>query len=223
MIDYLPSFLNEAIQFFSCFISYSHDDKALNSLIGSAAMTDLAVVKQEFAETLGYIRQDIQWLLEEKSSLNYTIALLIGCGCEMLAACGGDKKRRGETIFAELLPATKELQVLAYLLYSALRDGLAHGFDTKHLRVDGVEHQIYLASLGSQEVAIQKNNRGIGLRIGIDLLAKGLCAKITDFEKQLTEDEDARRRFMKARQRTADLNANEAAAWRALVVAAGVK
>jgi hypothetical protein len=26
-IEYLPSLLNEAIQFFSCFISYSHDDK----------------------------------------------------------------------------------------------------------------------------------------------------------------------------------------------------
>jgi hypothetical protein len=27
LIDYLPSLLNEAIQFFSCFISYSHEDK----------------------------------------------------------------------------------------------------------------------------------------------------------------------------------------------------
>ena len=27
LIDYLPSLLNEAIQFFSCFISYSHNDK----------------------------------------------------------------------------------------------------------------------------------------------------------------------------------------------------
>jgi hypothetical protein len=185
-------------------------------------MTDLAVVKQEFAETLGYIRQDLQWLLEKKSSLNYTIALLIGCGCEMLAACAGDKKRRGEKVFAELLPATKELQVLADRLYSALRDGLAHGFDTKHIRVAGTEHQVYLASLGPQEIAIQKNSRGIGLRIGIGALAEGLCAKITDLEKQLVQDEDLRQRFMDARQRTADLNADEVAAWRALVVAAGI-
>jgi hypothetical protein len=28
LIDYLPSFLNEAIQFYSCFISYNHTDKA---------------------------------------------------------------------------------------------------------------------------------------------------------------------------------------------------
>jgi len=62
-------------------------------------MTDFAVVKLEFDETLGYIRQDLRWLLEKQSSLNHTIALLIVCGCEMLAACGGDKKRLGERMF----------------------------------------------------------------------------------------------------------------------------
>jgi hypothetical protein len=182
-------------------------------------MTDLAVVKQEFNESLRYIRQDLRWLIERKSGLNYTIALLIGCGCEMLAACAGDKKRLGERVFAELLPTRPELQVLAERLYSALRDGLAHGFDTKHLRVDGTEHQIYLASLGGQEFTIVRNERGIGLRIGVGALAESLCAKITEFEARLEHDEHARRRFMGARQRTADLNGTEAAAWRALVAA----
>ena len=105
-------------------------------------MTEFSVVQREFKESLGYLKQDLKWLLEKKSNLNYTIALLIGCGCEMLAACAGDRKRLGERVFAELLPPTDELQVLADRLYSALRDGLAHGFDTKHLRVGGKEHQI---------------------------------------------------------------------------------
>jgi hypothetical protein len=180
-------------------------------------MIEATAVKQEFDETLGYIRQDINWLLEKDSSLNYTIALLIGCGCEMLAACAGDRNRRGERVFAQLLPDTKDLQALASRLYSALRDGLAHGFDTKHLRVDGAEHQIYLTSLGPQGVTVVRNERGIGLQVGIAALAKRLCAKITEFEDQSAHDEDARRRFMEARQRNADLNASEAAAWRALV------
>jgi hypothetical protein len=33
LIDYLPSLLNEAIQFFSCFISYSHEDKPFAKLL----------------------------------------------------------------------------------------------------------------------------------------------------------------------------------------------
>ena len=101
----------------------------------------LAYIKREFAETLGYIRGDITWLIEHDSVLNYTIALLIGCGCEMLAACSGDKNRLGEKVFAELMPVN-EWQVLAKLIYGALRDGLVHGFDTKHLRVNGQDHQI---------------------------------------------------------------------------------
>ena len=180
-------------------------------------MTNFSIVKLEFDDTLGYIRQDLRWLLEKQSGLNYTIALLIGCGCEMLDACRGEKKRRGERVFAELLPSTKELQALADRLYSALRDGLAHGFDTKHLRIDGIEHQIYLSSLGAQEFTIVKNERGIGLRIGIGALADALCAKITEFESRLEFDEDARQGFMDARQRSADLSSIEAAAWRALV------
>jgi hypothetical protein len=79
-------------------------------------------IKQEFRESLGYIRQDIKWLIKHDAGLNYTIALLIGCGCEMLVACGGDKNRLGEKVFADLLPSG-EWQVLADRIYGALRDG----------------------------------------------------------------------------------------------------
>jgi hypothetical protein len=179
----------------------------------------LAYIKQAFAESLGYIRGDIKWLIEHDSGLNYTIALLIGCGCEMLAACGGDKNRRGERVFAEIWPPG-EWQFLADRVYGALRDGLAHGFDTKHLVVDGIEHQIYLSVRGPREIRMAKTDRGIGLHIGTRGLAEALCAKITDFEALLDHDEAARERFMKARLRPADLNATEAAAWRKLVVTA---
>ena len=184
------------------------------------AQVSFADIKGEFDETLGYIRQDIKWLLDHDSGLNYTIALLVGCGCVVLAGCRPGPKSRGEIVFAELLPPGK-LQVLANRLYDALRNGLAHGFDTKHLSVDGKEHQIHLASRGPQKIAIVKNSRGIGLRIGIRSLAEALCAKITDFEALMQEDEEARRRFQKAHQRTADLNHDEAVAWRAMVRATG--
>jgi hypothetical protein len=177
-------------------------------------------VKQEFAESLGYIRQDICWLLNHDSGLNYTIALLICCGCEMLAALK-DKNRRGEKVFAEILPSGG-WQVLAGRIYEALRNGLAHGFDTKHLLVDGTQYQIYLGVKGPQDIRIIQTNRGAGLYIGIRSLAEALCAKITDFEALLEHDDDARRRLMAARQTTTALNVIEAEAWRALIAAAGL-
>jgi len=82
-----------------------------------------ANIKKEFDDSVGYIRQDLRWLQSHQSGLNYTVLLLVGCGCEMLAAIGGDKKRRGEKVFAELLPAG-DWRLLATRLYTALRDGL---------------------------------------------------------------------------------------------------
>jgi hypothetical protein len=124
--------------------------------------------------------------------------LLVGCGCEALAACWAGAKRKGELVFAELLPPG-ELQFLANRLYSGLRDGLGHSFDTKHIFVDGTEHQIYLSSRGPQVIAIASNSRGIGLSIGIRSLAESLRAKITNFEALLRQDQEARNRFQNVR------------------------
>ena len=138
----------------------------------------------------------------------------------MLAACRVDGRRHGEKVFAEFLPAG-EWQMLAERLYSALRDGLAHGFDTKHLRVDGEEHQIYLDSRGLQGFHIIKNGRGIGIHIGVRALAEDVCAKIDETEQLIATDLALQQRFIKSRQRAADVNSKEAAAWRSLVNSSG--
>jgi hypothetical protein len=179
-----------------------------------------AEVKGEFEETLGYIRGDLDWLINNKPNLHYTVALLVGCGCEVLAACRDPRRRSGEIVFAELLPAG-DWQALATRLYGALRDGLAHGFDTKHILVDGKEHQICLNSSEPTQFAFRNSNRGLILSIQIKSIATALCAMITDFENLLEKDADARKRFMKARQPPAQLSHNESTAWCNLIRTAG--
>jgi hypothetical protein len=181
-----------------------------------------ADIEDEFDYSLGYVRQDIAWLRQHNSGLNYTVGLLIGCGCEMLAAGGGDKKRRGENVFAELLPPG-DWRLLAERLYTALRDGLAHGFDTKHLDVDGQTIQIYISWSNTEIIQIQRVPKALGLYIGVQPLAQALCTKIDEFERTLKIDEAARERFKAASkyQRLATLDKNEAEAWRRLVKAAG--
>jgi len=186
------------------------------------AEASLACVKAEFAVTLGYIRQDIRWLLDHDSGLNYTIGLLIGCGCEMLAAYAGDKRRLGEKVFAKLLPAG-DWQMLADRLYTALRDGLAPGFDTKHLFVDGHEHQIFLSSRGYGGLQFVKDGDRVGLLIGLRPIAEALCVKIDEFEAILAHDAEARQRFVAARQRPAILDAAEAGAWCRLMKSIGIQ
>jgi hypothetical protein len=176
-------------------------------------------IEDEFKHSLGYVRGDIKWLIDRNSGLNYTIALLIGCGCEMLAAAEGDIKcRRGERVFAELLPAG-DWRLLADRLYSALRDGLAHGFDTKHIDIDGKPIQIYISSHYQDAMAIIRMGHGLGLAVGVQTLAVALCDKIDQFEVLLRQNEPARRLFKTAieYQRTLLLNATERAAWDRLV------
>jgi hypothetical protein len=175
------------------------------------AQPTFAEIKGEFDETLGYIRGDLDWLIKNKPNLHYSVALLVGCGCEMLAASRDHRKRHGEVVFAELLPPG-DWQVLATTLYGALRDGLAHGFDTKHILVDGKEHQICLNSTAPTQFTFRDSGRGLILSIEIKSIAGALCAKITDLENLLKQDAEARERFMKARQRPAKLSQDEATA-----------
>lgn len=181
-----------------------------------------ADVKREFDNSVGYIRQDLRWLKSHNSGLNYTVLLLVGCGCEMLASIRGDLKRRGEKVFAELLPGG-DWRLLSARLYSALRDGLAHGFDTKHLVVDGMTVQIYISWSQRTAITLRQAGTGYGVYIGAQPMVDALCREIDRLEADLKQDEAARRRFKAAAdyQRTAPLNQHEAAAWRRLADIAG--
>jgi hypothetical protein len=178
-------------------------------------------IASEFEETLGYIRGDLDWLIKNKPNLHYTVALLVGCGCEMLASYRNPRRRNGEIVFAELLP-TGEWQALAVRLYGALRDGLAHGFDTKHISVNSKEHQICINSSEPELFTFRNSDRGIILSINIKSIATAVCNKITEFENVLKQEAGARERFMKASQPPAILSQAETTAWRNLVKAAGL-
>jgi hypothetical protein len=123
-------------------------------------------------------------------------------------------------VFAELLPAG-DWRLLGDKLYTALRDGLAHGFDTKHLHVDNQSTQIYISWRHPEVIEIQRFDGGLGLLVGVQPLAAALCAKIDGFEQVLQQDEVARKLFRQAceYQRLAPLNQNEAEAWRRLAAA----
>lgn len=155
-------------------------------------------IEKEFEESLGYIRNDITWLCKNNSGLNYTVALLIGCACEALSDGGASPSK--EQILAELLPEG-DWRSLAKPLFDALRNGLAHSFDTKHLYVDGQEVQIYISWSMKEIIAIGPANGSTGLFIGIQPLAQRLCGKIDAFKGILQNDEAARKRFRAALQR----------------------
>jgi hypothetical protein len=155
-------------------------------------------IKHEFDESLGYIHNDIAWLCEHNSGLNYTVALLIGCACEALADGGAYPSK--ERALAELLP-DDDWKQLAKPLFDALRNGLAHSFDTKHLHVDSEAIQIYIVWNMPTAIGIKKANGADGLFIGTRLLAGKVCAAINTFRTKLQSDPTACQRFRDALQR----------------------
>ena len=107
-------------------------------------------------------------------------------------------------------------------LYTALRDGLAHGFDTKHLDVgSSAAIQIYISWGNQNVVEIRRVGGDLGVFVGVQPLAEALIAKIDAFEAQLRANEETRTMFKEAceYQRVKPLDHNELAAWNRLVEA----
>jgi hypothetical protein len=173
-----------------------------------------ADITKEFDESLGFIRNDITALCNQQETVNYTVALLIGCACEALADGGaGNSKDR---VFAEMLPEG-DWRVLAKPLFDALRNGLAHSFDTKHLHMGADEIQIHIS--WNLTAIVEPTQDGLGILVGIRSLAARLCAKINEFQALLQEDEQARKKFRAAlqRERKRKCSPLELAAWGRLV------
>ena len=153
-------------------------------------------IKREFEESLGYIRNDIAALCaDEHKTVNYTVALLIGCACEALADAGAYASK--EQAFADLMP-DDDWRKLAQPLFNAVRNGLAHSFDTKPLFVNGQEVQIHF-NWHAQRVIDIRHGHGLDrLHIGPRLLAARLCGKIDAFRAKLQQDNAACQKFRDA-------------------------
>jgi hypothetical protein len=176
-----------------------------------------AEISEEFRVSFGYIRQDMKAVAKGTETVNYTLALLVGCACEMLAAARGDRKHP-EKILAEV--ADPQWQPLAGALFEAIRNGLAHGFDTKHIIVDDVPHQIYMQWPERFPFRLFRTSDKAELIIGPRPLAALICQKIDELEDLLKRDARARAIwYHKAHRhkREIRLGAAELAAWKKLV------
>lgn len=147
---------------------------------------------KEFDESLGYVHNDIEAICAGTETLNYTVALLAGIACEVLEDARAYANK--VTVLEELLPDS-DWKKLARPLFEALRHGLAHNFDTKHIHVAGKIVQICLSWGMEEMIRIKPANGEDGLFVSTRLLGTGVCQKIRDFKIKLQNDPEACRRF----------------------------
>lgn len=153
-------------------------------------------IEKEFKETFGYVRQDIEAILNNNLGLNYTIALLVCCACEMLTWHRGLRDDQAHEVFSSLLPDTEPYRdrAVGKTLWEALRNGLAHKFRPDTIRIENDEWRFAISSGGGPHVRVTKgqphwihlNIRECSLRIG---------SQINAYEQELRASADARLRF----------------------------
>jgi hypothetical protein len=103
-------------------------------------------IEKEFSETFGYVRGDIAAILKKNIGLNYTIALLVCCACEMLTWHRGLRDDQAYEVFISLLPDTELYKAIGRTLWEALRNGLAHKFRPDTIRIEDDEWRFAISS-----------------------------------------------------------------------------
>jgi hypothetical protein len=153
-------------------------------------------IEKEFAETFGYVRQDIAEILKRNLGLNYTIALLVCCACEMLTWHRGLRDDQAYEVFTSLLLDTDPYKAVGKTLWEALRNGLAHKFRPDTIRIAGDELRFTISSRsgGGPLLSVIKG-RPNWIHLNIRAFASRVISQVDAYEQELRTSADARLSF----------------------------
>jgi len=151
-------------------------------------------VEKEFKETFGYVRQDIAEILKKDLGLNYTIALLVCCACEMLTWHRGLRDDQAYEVFTSLLPDTEPYKAVGKTLWEALRNGLAHKFRPDTIRIENDEWRFTISSQPGPHMSVTKGQPH-WIHLNIRAFSSRVISQIDAYEQQLRTNADARLSF----------------------------
>ena len=151
-------------------------------------------IEKEFNATFGYIRQDIAAILMNDLGLNYTIALLVCCACEMLTWHRSLREDQAHEVFTSLLPNAEPYKTVGKTLWEALRNGLAHKFRPDTIRIANDEWRFSISSQSGPHVSVTKGQPH-WIHLNIRQCSSRISSQIDAYEQELRANADARLRF----------------------------
>jgi hypothetical protein len=166
--------------------------------MGTEVEVAFAEIEKEFRETFGYVRQDIAAIRKANLGLNYTVALLICCACQMLA---WHKDLEDDQVFTSLLPDTDAYQVIGKTMFEALRNGLAHRFRPDTIKIGNHQWRFAIFWRGESHVSATEGKPN-WLLLNVKVLEERLVAKIDAYEEELRHSANARFGFRKKSQKS---------------------
>lgn len=152
-------------------------------------------IEKEFNETFGYVRQDIAEILKKNLGLNYTIALLVCCACEMLTWHRDLRDDQAYEVFTSLLPDTEPCKAVGKTLWEALRNGLAHNFRPDTIKIEDDEWRFTISSHQSGPRMRVTKGQPYWIHLSIRDLSSRVILQIDAYEQVLRTSADARLRF----------------------------
>ena len=175
-------------------------------------------IEKEFKETFGYVSQDIAAIRKAELGLNYTVALLICCACDMLA---WHKDLKDYQVFARLLPDDEPYQLIAKSMFEALRNGLAHRFRPDTIKIGSEQWRFTIAWQDGPHLRVIKGEPN-WLRLNVKVLSERVTKQINAYEDELRKSARARKNFQsKSSKCVKDIPpqqaVNVAAAWKSIL------
>ena len=155
-----------------------------------------AQISREFDETFGYVRQDIAAIRRTDLGLNYTVALLICCACEMLA---WHRSLKADQVFTSLLPDEERWRLLGKKIFKALRNGLAHKFRPNTVKAGSEQWRFSIAWQDGPPVKVirtKKTDEPNWLQPNAKVLEERLTAQINAYHEELRTSASARVNFV---------------------------
>jgi hypothetical protein len=151
-------------------------------------------IEKEFNETFGYVRQDIAEILKKNLGLNYTIALLVCCACEMLTWHRDLRDDQAYEVFTSLLPDTDSYKAVGKTLWEALRNGLAHKFRPDTIRIEDEEWRFTISSQSGPHMSVTKGQPH-WIHLNVRVFSSRVISRIDAYEQELRTSADARLSF----------------------------
>ena len=141
-----------------------------------------AEIKQEFDETLGYIRQDMRALGESDLHLNYTLALLICCACDSIA---WHRDLRDYEVFVSLL--ADPFKPIGKSMFEGIRNGLAHRFRPDTVVIGDRRCRFTLSWKDATHLSVIEGEPD-WLRLNNRALTVAIVQQIDQYEAELKHD-----------------------------------
>lgn len=148
-------------------------------------------IKEDFERVRHYITNDLTLMVRQDVGGNYLAAFLIACACETIAWYKYHKQHKGSVILKELLPV--EWKPVAFSLYDAMRNGIAHRYETKTLKVGGTRLEIGISWKDKPHLTFASDKSAVYLNIKD--MAVQVHALFGQYENDLRNSPDLRGKF----------------------------